>query len=82
MVNGDKNHVYAQQGVDILAGQAAGHGNGFNGSNNGNNNQNNQQYVQGNRNTVIGTVYTSSNGVRCPASPLCMRASRASKPSL
>ena len=69
MVNGDKNTVKAQQGVDILAGAAVGHGNGFNGSGNGDNNHNNQQYVTGSGNTVIGTVYTSNNGVRRP----CLR---------
>lgn len=74
MVSGDKNTVKAQQGVDILAGAAVGHGNGFNGSGNGDNNNNNQQYVTGSRNTVIGTVYTSNNGVRSRAPRLCMRA--------
>ena len=64
VVSGDKNTVKAQQGVDILAVQAVGHGNGFNGSGNGDNNHNNQQYVTGSGNTVIGTVYTSNNGVR------------------
>ncbi|KAK9839788.1 hypothetical protein WJX81_001767 [Elliptochloris bilobata] len=62
VVSGNSNTVKAQQGVDILAGQAAGHGNGYTGSNNGNNNENNQQYVSGSRNTVIGTAYTSNNG--------------------
>lgn len=76
VVNGDKNTVKAQQGVDILAGQAVGHGNGYNGSGNGDNNHNNQQYVTGNNNTVIGTVYTSNNGVCCSGPALCTRASR------
>ena len=75
VVNGDKNTVKAQQGVDILAGAAVGHGNGFNGSGNGDNNHNNQQYVTGSGNTVIGTVYTSNNGVRRTAAPRRMRAS-------
>ena len=69
VVNGDKNTVKAQQGVDILAGAGVGHGNGFNGSGNGDNNHNNQQYVIGSGNIVIGTVYTSNNGVRRPVHP-------------
>ena len=64
VVSGNGNTVKAQQGVDILAGQTAGHGNGYVGSNNGNNNENNQQYVAGNGNVVVGTAYTDSNGVR------------------
>lgn len=64
VVNGNGNTVKAQQGVDILAGQTAGHGNGYVGSNNGNNNENNQQYVAGNGNVVVGTAYTDNNGVR------------------
>jgi hypothetical protein len=71
VVKGNSNVVSAQQGTDVLNGQTAGHGNGYVGSYNGNSNENNQQYVTGNGNSVVGTLYAPATGVRaalvCPA---------------
>ena len=68
-MNGHGNTVSAQQGTDVLNAQAAGHGNGYVGSNNGNSNENNQQYVTGNANTVVGTLYAPATGVRTALPP-------------
>jgi len=79
VVKGNSNVVSAQQGTDVLNGQTAGHGNGYVGSYNGNSNENNQQYVNGNGNSVVGTLYAPATGVR--AANLCPAASSPAPPA-